>query len=53
MLPLQMKWIKKEVKTEVKKDVNIFGFDLARYSMQTNMVGRVNSGTYVCGGCGK
>ena len=53
MLPLQMKWVKKEGKKEVKKDANVFGFEPVRYSMQTNMIGRINYGTYVCGGCGK
>jgi len=53
MLPLQMKWEKREVKKDGKNSVNVFGFEPIRYSMQTNMIGRVNYGTYVCRGCGK
>jgi len=53
MLPLQMKWEKKEMKKDGKKNGNMFGFEPIRYSMQTNMIGRINYGTYVCGGCGK
>jgi hypothetical protein len=54
MLPFQLKWEKKELKKGAKTDApNMFGFEPVRYSMQTNMIGRIHYGTYVCGGCGK
>lgn len=58
---LSLKWTKNKPKNiggisvgsvSVASTGYVFGFEPVRYSMQTNMIGRVVHGA-VCGGCNK
>jgi hypothetical protein len=58
---LSLKWTKNKPKNvggasigsvSIASTGSVFGFEPIRYSMQTDMIGRVVNGT-VCGGCNK